>query len=134
LSGFKEGGKTGGISMRNVKFQADLAPTDNFALNSLMEMLEVRSKADFLAKAIYFFQMAVAERKLGNRIAFLSPDGTRKQIVLMPELERVAPKIDYSAITLEWTPEEMETFRKQSSEPQPEPTEHLVRAMKTKQK
>jgi hypothetical protein len=118
--------------MRTVKFQADLATADDVVLKRLMEALEVRSKADFLAKAIYFFQMAVAERKRGNRIAFLSPDGSRKQIVLMPELERVAPQLNHGLIELEWTPEEIENFHRQSAEPQPEPTEHLIRAMKAK--
>ena len=118
--------------MKTSKFQADLAQSDFAALQALMSQMDVRSKADFLSKAIYFFQMAVAERKRGNQIAFLSPDGSRKQIVLMPELERIAPKINYEAISLEWTPEEIENFHKQSSEPEPEPTEHLVRAMKNK--
>lgn len=118
--------------MRTVKFQADLATADDVVLKGLMKTLEVRSKADFLAKAIYFFQMAVAERKRGNRIAFLSPDGSRKQIVLMPELERVAPHFSQGLVELEWTPEEVEHFHKQTAEPQLEPTEHLVRAMKAK--
>ena len=118
--------------MKTIKFQADLASKDSVILHDLMETLEVRSKADFLAKAIYFFQMAVAERKRGNRIAFLSPDGSREQIVLMPELERVAPKMSNVAVSLEWSPEEIADFHKQSLEPQPEPTEHLVRAMKSK--
>ena len=117
--------------MKTSKFQADLAQSDFAILQSLMSQMDVRSKADFLSKAIYFFQMALAERKRGNQIAFLSPDGSRKQIVLMPELERVAPQIDLASVSLEWTPEEIESFRKQTSQPSPEPTEHLVRAMKS---
>lgn len=120
------------MRISTVKFQADLAAADDDALKSLMKILEVRSKADFLAKAIYFFQMAVAQRKRGNRIAFLSPDGSREQIVLMPELERVAPRFNQGLVELEWTQEEIANFHKQSVEPQAEPTEHLIRAMKAK--
>ena len=116
--------------MKTSKFQADLAQSDFAALQALMSQMDVRSKADFLSKAIYFFQMAVAERMRGNQIAFLSPDGSRKQIVLMPELERIAPQTH--ALLLEWTPEEIKSINEQMSEPQPEPTEHLVRAMKSK--
>jgi len=115
--------------VKTSKFQADLAQSDFAALQALMSQMDVRSKADFLSKAIYFFQMAVAERKRGNQIAFLSPDGSRKQIVLMPELERIAPQTN---LMLEWTPEEIENINKQISEPVPEPTEHLVRAMRQK--
>ena len=118
--------------MRTAKFQADLAPSDFAVLQTLMNQMEVRSKADFLSTAIYFMQWAVAERKKGYRIATVSPDGSRVKEVVMPELERVAPQIDLSFSQLDWTKEELDNFKRLTAEQQPEPTEHLVRAMKTR--
>lgn len=116
--------------MRTAKFQADLTKSDFAVLQRLMEDLEVRSKADFLAKAIYFIKWAVAERRKGYRLATVSPDGSRVKEVVMPELERVAPKTELAATELTWTPEQLESFARLTSQPEPEPTEELVRVMK----
>lgn len=115
--------------MRNVKFQADLAPKDDVVLNALMETLEVRSKADFLAKALALMNWAVKERKRGNRIVTIDDQGEVVRELVTPELERVAPDFDLPSISTTWTLQEVESFGKQASEEQPKPTTHLVRAM-----
>jgi hypothetical protein len=114
--------------MRTVKFQADLASADDAVLNMLMEELEVRSKADFLAKALALMNWAVKERKRGHRIVTIDQGDVIRELV-MPELERVAPEFNLPSVSTMWTPEEVASFADLASESQPKPTSHLIRAM-----
>lgn len=118
-----------GISMRTIKFQADLASADDAVLNTLMEELEVRSKADFLAKALALMNWAVKEKKRGHRIVTIDEQGDVIRELVTPELERVAPDFDLPSISTTWTLQEVESFGKLASETQPKPTSHLIQAM-----
>jgi hypothetical protein len=115
--------------MKTVKFQADLASSDDAVLNALMEELEVRSKADFLAKALALMNWAVKERKRGHRIVTMNEGGDVIRELVTPELERVAAEFDLPSVSTTWTLEEVESFGKLASEEQPKPTSHLIRAM-----
>jgi hypothetical protein len=115
--------------MRTVKFQADLASTDETVLNTLMEELEVRSKADFLAKALALMNWAVKEKKRGHRIVTIDEQGDVIRELVTPELERIAPEFDLPSISTTWTLQEVESFGKLASGDQPKPTTHLIRAM-----
>jgi hypothetical protein len=115
--------------MKTIKFQADLASSDDAVLNALMEDLEVRSKADFLAKALALMNWAVKEKKRGHRIVTIDEDGDVIRELITPELERVAPEFDLPSISTTWTLEEVESFGKLASKSQPKPTPHLIRAM-----
>lgn len=115
--------------MRTVKFQADLASTDEVVLNTLMKDLEVRSKADFLAKALALMNWAVKEKKRGHRIVTIDEDGEVIRELITPELERVAPEFDLPSVSTTWTLQEVESFGKLASEGQAKPTTHLIRAM-----
>ena len=115
--------------MKTVKFQADLASTDEAVLNALMEELEVRSKADFLAKALALMNWAVKEKKRGHRIVTIDEQGDVIRELITPELERVAPEFDLPQISTTWTLQEVESFGKKASESQLKPTSHLIRAM-----
>ncbi len=115
--------------MKPTKFQADLASSDEAVLNALMKDMEVRSKADFLAKAIHLLKWAVTERKKGFKIVTVSADGLILRELVTPELERVAPEIDLPSAPSNWTNVELESFGKLASEEQPKPKEHLIRAM-----
>lgn len=115
--------------MRNVKFQADLAPTDDVVLTALMETLEVRSKADFLAKALALMNWAVKERKRGHRIVTIDDQGEVIRELVTPELERVAPDFELPSVATTWTLREVESFGEKASKENPKPTSHLVRAM-----
>lgn len=115
--------------MKTTKFQADLASTDEVTLNVLMKELEVRSKADFLAKALALMNWAVKERKRGNKIVSIDEQGEVIRELVTPELERVALEFDLPSVSMTWTPAEIESFGKLASEEQPKPTPHLVRAM-----
>ena len=119
----------GRISMKTVKFQADLASTDELVLNTLMEELEVRSKADFLAKALALMNWAVKEKKRGHRIVTIDEQGEVIRELITPELERIAPDFDLPSICTTWTLQEVESFGKLASESQPKPASHLIRAM-----
>lgn len=113
------------------KFQADLAPIDAEALNTLMAQLQVRSKADFLAKAIYFLRWAVNERRRGGKIAAIDPKGQIKELVT-PELERIAPQVELPVMSRTWSEEELKNFMEMAERPAAEPTADLVRIMKHK--
>jgi hypothetical protein len=115
--------------MKTVKFQADLASADDAVLNLLMEELEVRSKADFLAKALALMNWAVKERKRGHRIVTIDEQGDVIRELVTPELERVAPEFDLPHVGTTWTLQEVESFGKLAAEKQPKPTPHLIRAM-----
>jgi hypothetical protein len=118
--------------MKTTKFQADLVATDELTLNALMEELQVRSKADFLAKALALMSWAVKERKRGNKIVSINQqEGVIRELVT-PELERVAPDFDLPSVAMIWTEDEIKSFRQQTSESQPGPTSHLIRAMSHK--
>jgi|SRR2546422_10792403 len=110
------------------KFQADIPSRDEKVLNLLMEELDVRSNADFLAKAIALFRWAVEERKKGCKIFTMSPQGQQRELV-MPELERIAPELNLPFRSVGWHVEELNNFAELATKDQPEPTEHLIRAM-----
>ena len=109
------------------KFQADIPPRDEQVLNCLMEVLEVRSNADFLSKAIALVRWAVDERKKGCKIFTMNPLGQQREL-LMPELERIAPEFDVPWTSVGWTTGELDNFASMTKAEQPEPSEHLVRA------
>lgn len=115
--------------MKTTKFQADLASTDEVTLNVLMKELEVRTKADFLAKTLALMNWAVKERKRGNKIVSIDERGDVIRELVTPELERVAPDFDLPSVSMAWTTEEIANFAKLASEEQPKPTPQLVRAM-----
>lgn len=115
--------------MKTTKFQADLASTDEVTLNVLMKELEVRTKADFLAKTLALMNWAVKERKRGNKIVSIDEQGNVIRELVTPELERVAPDFDLPSVSMTWTTEEIANFAKLASEEQPKPTPQLVRAM-----
>jgi len=115
--------------MKTVKFQADLASADDAVLNTLMKELEVRSKADFLAKALALMNWAVRERKRGHKIVTMDEQGEVIRELVTPELERVAPDFSLPSVSTTWTLEEVEDFGRLASGDQPKPTAHLVRAM-----
>ena|SRR2546425_5375137 len=117
------------VTKAPAKFQADLASTDEITLTVLMEELEVRSKADFLAKALALMNWAVKERKRGNKIVSIDETGDVIRELVTPELERVAPEFDLPSVSMTWAPAEVENFAKLASEEQPKPTPHIIRAM-----
>src|SRR5438045_2475698 len=113
------------------KFQADIPSRDEDTLNYLMEILEVRSNADFLTKAVALFRWAVEERKKGCKIFTMSPLGEQRELV-MPELERIAPELNLPFRSVGWTIDELDNFAELATKKQPQPTDHLVRAMARK--
>src|SRR5580704_13338856 len=126
------GGALGGIAMKAAKkFQADIPSRDEQTLNYLMDVLEVRSNADFLTKSISLFRWAVEERKKGCKIFTMSPLGEQRELV-MPELERIAPELDLPFRSVGWHVDELENFAELATKEQPEQTEHLIRAMARK--
>ena len=115
--------------MRTVKFQADLATADDVVLKTLMDDLEVRSKADFLATALALMNWAVKERKRGHRIVTIDEQGDVIRELVTPQLERIAPDLSLPSVSMTWTVEEVENFGKLATTERPKPTEHLIRAM-----
>lgn len=115
--------------MKTVKFQADLASSDDIVLTGLMETLEVRSKADFLAKALALMNWAVKERKRGHRIVTIDEDGDVIRELVTPELERIAPEMNLPSVSTAWTLEEVKSVGEIASGEKPKPTQHLIRAM-----
>lgn len=113
------------------KFQADIPSRDEQTLTYLMDVLEVRSNADFLTKAVALFRWAVEERKKGCKIFTMSPLGEQRELV-MPELERIAPELDLPFRSVGWHVDELENFAELATKKQPQPTEHLIRAMARK--
>ncbi len=115
--------------MKTVKFQADLASADDVVLNTLMEDLEVRSKADFLAKALALMSWAVKEKRRGHRIVTIDEEGGVIRELITPELERIAPDFNLPSVSTTWTLEEVQSVNKLAAGDQPKPTQHLIRAM-----
>jgi hypothetical protein len=115
---------------RSTKFQADLAPSEDRAVRTLKQELEVRSNSDFLADAVALFRWAVSERRLGHRIFSETQSGERK-VLMFPRLERVAPEAGLPRIEISWTERELASLAGlvSSADPQP-PTKALVRAMR----
>jgi hypothetical protein len=94
-----------------------------------MRELEVRSKADFLAKALALMNWAVKERRRGHRIVTIDEQGEVIRELVTPELERVAPDFELPSVSTTWTVPEVESFGQLASEEQPKPTSPLIRAM-----
>ena len=115
--------------MKTVKFQADLASADDAVLNTLMQDLEVRTKADFLAKALALMNWAVREKRRGRRIVTMDERGEAIRELVTPELERVAPEFELPSVSMTWTSRESESVGELVSRRQPKPTAPLVRAM-----
>lgn len=115
--------------MKTVKFQADLASADDTVLNTLMRDLEVRTKADFLAKALALMNWAVKEKRRGHRIVTIDEQGDVIRELVTPELERVAPEFDLPSVSTTWTLQEAQSVGELVSQEKPKPTSHLVRAM-----
>ena len=115
--------------MKTVKFQADLAFADDAVLTTLMETLEVRSKADFLAKALALMNWAVKERKRGHRIVTIDEQGDVIRELVTPELERIAPDFNLPSVSSTWTLQELQYVGELATGEQPKPTHHLIRAM-----
>ena len=121
----------GGLMKAAHKFQADIPVRDEQVLNCLKEELEVRSNADFLTKAIALVRWAVEERKKGCKIFTMSPMGEQRELV-MPELERIVPELNLPFRSVGWTIDELDNFAELATKKQPQPTDHLVRAMARK--
>lgn len=115
-------------TVTKTKFQADIPQKDEQILNCLMDVLEVRSNADFLTKAITLFKWAVEERRKGCKIFTMSPLGHQRELV-MPELERIGPEVNLPWSSVPWTVEELESFAKLIKAEKAEPSDHLIRAM-----
>lgn len=115
--------------MKTVKFQADLASADDTVLNTLMTVLEVRSKADFLSKALALMNWAVKEKRRGRRIVTIDEQGEVIRELVTPELERVAPDFTLPSVSTTWTIQEIQSVGDLATGKQPKPTQHLVRAM-----
>jgi hypothetical protein len=115
--------------MRTVKFQADLASADDVVLNELMKDLEVRSKADFLAKALALMSWAVKEKRRGHRIVTMDDQGGVIRELITPELERIAPDFNLPSVSTIWTLQEVQSVDELATGEQPKPTHHLLRAM-----
>jgi len=118
-----------GRTIRKLKFQADLAPTEDRIVRGLKQELELGSNTDFLSEALALFRWAVWERKRGHRIFSESETGERKELVL-PRLERVAPELTLPRVEISWTPRELESLAALASKEPAAPTESLIRAMR----
>jgi hypothetical protein len=112
-----------------IKFQADLAPSEDQMVRRLKAELEMASNSDFLADALALFRWAVSERKSGHRIVSESTSGERK-VLLFPRLERVAPELTLPQAEIAWTPTELESLAALVTSKPAEPTEALLRAMR----
>jgi len=113
----------------HTKFQADLAPGDATALQSLKEELEVRSNADFLAEALALIRWAVSERRRGHTILSENSLG-EKRVLVSPRLERVAPQETLPQVEINWTKEQLEGFARLAAGPPAAPTPALVGLMR----
>jgi hypothetical protein len=91
--------------------------------------LQLTSNTDLLSDALALFRWAVSERKRGHRILSESPTGERR-VLVFPRLERVAPDVLLPRVEIPWTEKELERIAKLISEPAPEPTAALIRAMR----
>ena len=116
-------------SPRKLKFQADLAPSEDSMVRVLKAELQMTSNTDFLSDALALFRWAVSERKRGHRIVSESSTGERK-ILLFPRLERVAPEVTLPHVDVQWTDKELESLAELASGQPAEPTNALIRAMR----
>lgn len=114
---------------RKLKFQADLAPSEDSMVRSLKTELQMTSNSDFLSDALTLFRWAVSERKHGNVILSESSTGERKTLVF-PRLERVAPEVTLPQINIPWNDKELASLARLASAQPAEPTESLIRAMR----
>jgi hypothetical protein len=99
-------------------------------LRVLKAELQITSNTDFLSDALALFRWAVAERKRGHRILSESSTGERR-ILVFPRLERVAPDVALPQVDIRWTEKELESLAEFVSEQPAEPTEALIRAMRS---
>ena len=99
-------------------------------MRGLKADLHFTSNPDLLSDSLTLFRWAVSERKIGNRIVSESSNGERR-ILVMPRLERVAPKLSLPRVEIQWTERELASFAKLASRPEAaRPTEALIRAMR----
>jgi hypothetical protein len=123
-------GKRTAKSTRKPKFQADLALVEDNLVRSLKQELQLTSNSDFLSEAVALFKWAVEERRLGHKILSESTSG-EKRILVLPRLERVAPAANLPHVTIVWTEKELNHLAKLLTSEPAEPTEALIRAMKS---
>lgn len=115
---------------RKTKFQADLAPSEDSGLRTLKAEMQMTSNTDFLSDALALFRWAVSERKRGHRILSESSTGERR-VLVFPRLERVAPDLTLPHVDIRWTEKELESLAELVSGQPAEPTEALIRAMRS---
>ena len=116
-------------SPRKLKFQADLAPSEDSMVLILKTELQMTSNTDFLTDALALLRWAVSERKRGHHIVSESSTGERK-ILLFPRLERVAPEVTLPHVDIQWTDKELESLAELASGQPADPTDALIRAMR----
>jgi len=116
-------------SPRKLKFQADLAPSEDSMVRILKAELQMTSNTDFLTDALALLRWAVSERKRGHHIISESSTGERK-ILLFPRLERVAPEVTLPHVDIRWTDKELESLAELASGQPADPTDALIRAMR----
>ena len=116
-------------SPRKLKFQADLAPSEDSMVRILKTELQMTSNTDFLSDALALLRWAVSERKRGHRIVSESSTGERKTL-LFPRLERVAPEVTLPHVDVQWTEKELENLAELASGLPADPTDALIRAMR----
>jgi hypothetical protein len=114
---------------KKLKFQADLAPSEESRLRALKAELQMTSNSDFLSDALTLFRWAVSERRRGHHILSESESGERK-ILVFPRLERVAPELDLPRVDLRWSEREIESLAELALGQPAEPTDALIRAMR----
>ena len=112
------------------KFQADLAPSEDHMVRALKAELQMSSNSDFLSDALTLLRWAVSERKRGHRIVSESATGERK-VLVFPRLERVAPEVTLPHVDIRWTEKELGSLAELVSGQSAEPTEALIRAMRS---
>ena len=117
-------------SPRKLKFQADLAPSEDSMVRVLKAELQMTSNTDFLSDALALLRWAVSERKRGHHIVSESSTGVRK-ILLFPRLERVAPEVTLPHVDIQWTDKELESLAELVSATEANgPADALIRAMR----
>jgi hypothetical protein len=107
-----------------------LALVEDNLVRSLKQELQLTSNSDFLSEAVALFKWAVEERRLGHKILSESTSG-EKRILVLPRLERVAPAANLPHVTIVWTEKELNHLAKLLTSEPAEPTEALIRAMKS---
>jgi hypothetical protein len=116
-------------SPSKTKFQADLPLCEDTMVRALKAELQLTSNAELLTDALALYRWAVSERKRGHRILSESATGERR-ILVFPRLERVAPDVMLPRVEIPWTEKELQRIAELVSEPAPEPTAALIRAMR----